>query len=302
MDSEAKYVSLLSVAEERKHKSFMERHYMVGYIASAILLIINLVFLCFLVQCNEKLNKGSETVPPVTNDSLVPIIGAVNNTISGAAQYFGKIDINNSPYFKEIDFYHNMPSKTLKILKNFKTYQQTNDKSSGPASAIMAMSYLGVENISEDVLVEQTNTGIDGKPNKEGRYGTTNKDLSEGIKLYGFEVESNSGNTSNPFKDEYGFKEFVIDSIENGEPILVMYVDWGGHWEVIIGYDDMGTPDLMDDVVIIADPYDTSDHRQDGYTIHSMERLYSYLGTKFEYALPDENKWSYIRVSKKKSN
>lgn len=39
----------------------------------------------------------------------------------------------------------------------------------------------------------------------------------------------------------------------------------------------MGTETTADDVVIIADPYDTTDHRQDGYTTLSAERfIYDY--------------------------
>lgn len=43
-------------------------------------------------------------------------------------------------------------------------------------------------------------------------------------------------------------------------------VEWGGHWMVLIGYDDMGTDDIMlDDILVFADSYDTSDQCQDGY-------------------------------------
>ena len=44
---------------------------------------------------------------------------------------------------------------------------------------------------------------------------------------------------------------------------------------MIIGYDDMGTKDIEDDVVIIAEPFDTSDHMNDGFTIWNFKRLYS---------------------------
>ena len=50
--------------------------------------------------------------------------------------------------------------------------------------------------------------------------------------------------------------------------------EWGGHWQVIIGYDDMGTIDRTeDDVIILADAYDTTDHNQYGYVIDGFERL-----------------------------
>ena len=37
---------------------------------------------------------------------------------------------------------------------------------------------------------------------------------------------------------------------------MIAWNDWGGHWQVIIGYDTMGT-----------------DHNQDGYGVYGAERL-----------------------------
>ena len=36
----------------------------------------------------------------------------------------------------------------------------------------------------------------------------------------------------------------------------------------------MGTPQLGDDVLIIADPYDTWDHWQDGYIVQPVEEFF----------------------------
>ena len=36
----------------------------------------------------------------------------------------------------------------------------------------------------------------------------------------------------------------------------------------------MGTESESDDVLILADPYDTSDHLQDGYVVNSAERFF----------------------------
>jgi len=54
---------------------------------------------------------------------------------------------------------------------------------------------------------------------------------------------------------------------------MIGWNDWGGHWQVIVGYDNMGTETTQDDVIIVADPYDTTDHNQDGYVIEGFERL-----------------------------
>lgn len=42
----------------------------------------------------------------------------------------------------------------------------------------------------------------------------------------------------------------------------------------------MGNDDIDDDVVIVADPYDTNDHTSDGYAIWSYERLYFQMELK----------------------
>ena len=62
--------------------------------------------------------------------------------------------------------------------------------------------------------------------------------------------------------------------LNEGKPILVAWNDWGGHWQVIIGYDTLGTETTQDDVIIVADAYDTTDHNQDGYGIYPAERFY----------------------------
>ena len=70
------------------------------------------------------------------------------------------------------------------------------------------------------------------------------------------------------------FKDFVLENLNNNTPIMVEWIDWGGHWSNIIGYDTMGTESPADDVLILADPYDTSDHSQDGYKIYSGPRFF----------------------------
>ena len=50
--------------------------------------------------------------------------------------------------------------------------------------------------------------------------------------------------------------------------------DWIGHWQVIIGIDTMETEAPYDDVLIMADPYDITDHYQDGYYIVPYGRFF----------------------------
>ncbi|MCL2496811.1 MAG: hypothetical protein FWF04_05285, partial [Clostridiales bacterium] len=67
-----------------------------------------------------------------------------------------------------------------------------------------------------------------------------------------------------------------------GYPIIIGWDEWGGHWQAIVGYDDMGTEDTQDDVLILADPYDTTDHNQDGYFLEAFERLVFGWGAAFD--------------------
>ena len=57
--------------------------------------------------------------------------------------------------------------------------------------------------------------------------------------------------------------------------IMVENVEWGGHWRVIIGYDTIGTESSLDDTLIMMDPYDVSDHSQDGYVVNNAQRFFA---------------------------
>ena len=81
---------------------------------------------------------------------------------------------------------------------------------------------------------------------------------------------------------------FIREHIAAGTPILVGWNDWGGHWQVIIGYDTMGTEYEGDDVIIVADPFDTTDHNQDGYGVYGAERfIYNFTFYDFFGDAPD---------------
>ena len=71
--------------------------------------------------------------------------------------------------------------------------------------------------------------------------------------------------------------DYIQQTLAAGNPIMIGWNDWGGHWQVIIDYDTMGTEITQDDVIIVADAYDTTDHNQDGYGVYGAERfLYNF--------------------------
>ena len=68
--------------------------------------------------------------------------------------------------------------------------------------------------------------------------------------------------------------DLIINALKENKPVIIGDSEWGGHWRVIIGYDDMGDENRANDVLIVADSYDITDHNQDGYCVISFWRLY----------------------------
>ena len=179
-------------------------------------------------------------------------------------------DHADSPYFMHPDFYNMTSTDTLTILTNFKTNQQSSEWSCGVASALMVLEWYGLRNdYNEQTLSELRPQGDEP--------GATS--LSEMIAMFdgvgGFNCYSAIDAGENVY-EVFTF-DYIRETLAAGNPIMIGWNDWGGHWQVIIGYDDMGTEIEQDDVIIVADPYDTTDHNQDGYGIYPAERfLYNF--------------------------
>lgn len=176
-------------------------------------------------------------------------------------------DHKDSPYFSRLDFYNMKSTDTLTILPQFKTYQQTSEWSCGVASALMVMEYYGkLDGYDESTLAAFRDNGL----TPEGTSLKQVMQVFEGVG--GFDLYSTFDMGENVYSD------FTLETFQNylkeGTPVMIAWNDWGGHWQVVIGYDTMGTETAQDDVLIVADPYDTTDHNQDGYGIYGAERFY----------------------------
>lgn len=95
----------------------------------------------------------------------------------------------------------------------------------------------------------------------------------ESVSLYSSENDPNTDKWVEDAKDSY-FVKWVVTNLKADRPIMVEWSDWDGHWQAIIGYDTQGTPGIGDDVIVFADPYDTSDSWQDGYYYYPAERWF----------------------------
>ena len=78
--------------------------------------------------------------------------------------------------------------------------------------------------------------------------------------------------------------EWVVENLSKGTPMPISWRPHGGHWEVIIGYDDMGTDYPYDDVLVLADSGDSWDHYQDGYnTLVASQFYHQWFNGSFTY-------------------
>lgn len=183
----------------------------------------------------------------------------------GASAFLGKMNHTNSRYYVFNDYYNMQSDETLHILSHFETYQQTTEFTCGAACALMVLNWYGAKRYHE-LAVSQL---IESHPTK----GSTVENIADFFDLIGWNVEHHAS-TELKFDSLEGFEASVIDYIDRGIPIMVDWVDWAGHWQVIIGIDTCGTDTPYDDVLIFADPYDITDHYQDGYYIFPLSRFY----------------------------
>lgn len=198
--------------------------------------------------------------------AVIPYPANLDIHTEGASSAPAEINHADSPYFTAPDFYNMKSTKSRTILTHFPTYQQSRENTCGPAAALTVLHYFGKTDETEMSLSAAMKT-------QPYPIGTNPGDMAAYFKKIGWHVESSLD--SPQFDDYISFAEFVQKQLQQNHPIMVENVEWGGHWRVIIGYDTMGTESWLDDVLILADPYDTCDHKQDGYAVQNATKFYA---------------------------
>lgn len=116
-------------------------------------------------------------------------------------------------------------------------------------------------------------------------YGTDFIDIVNGVKSLNYKTFPTYDLTADDdglvFKSFDEFKKFAIKSIKEDNPILVLNVDYGGHYKVIIGYDEIDD-NPEHDILIFADPLDVNDGVQDGYNYFPADRFFYMWPNGFE--------------------
>lgn len=266
------------------------------------LIIPLLVFYIFSLK-NEihSYQKQNNKLGKPDSSSFIPVKELINDTLSGATIFNGLVDHYDSPYFKPVDFYTQKRTDSLILFEHFKTYQQTTFFTCGCCCALMVLNHLGDVNQTEKSIylqMKEIQQNFD-------EHGAKVQTIETFFKRLGYRTETkNDVNESNGPIQFIGqlinpdrFRDFIVDAIENNQFIICISPILGGHWNVIIGIDTMGTDTSYDDVIIMADPFDIGDHRQDGYII---QNLHSFL-RMWRCILPDhlnDGPFNYIKVWK----
>ncbi len=198
---------------------------------------------------------------------IIPYPEGTDTKSEGASSAPANINHDFSIYFDTLTDYFTLKSNNNRvILSNYPTYQQTRENTCGPAAALTVLYYFGVHDYNEASLAVEMKT-------QPYPIGTNPGDMIAFFEKIGWKTESNLSHSR--FEDYLAFKDFILENLSSGVPVMVENVEWGGHWRVIIGYDTLGTESTLDDVLIMVDPYDTCDHKQDGYTVNNGEKFYS---------------------------
>ncbi|MDR0570407.1 MAG: hypothetical protein LBG71_04190 [Clostridiales Family XIII bacterium] len=230
----------------------------------------------------------------------------------GGAERFGKGDADRSPYYKNLDFY-NLKSgdiNGLRLLEGYQSLQQATDYTDGPAALLAALNYYGAAGgLTEIDLAEMR-----GKAQGSASLGTSLNEMKrmiDGVNRlsgdsWGYVTTDDNlwmypGDSFGVmYKGEYleSYANFFARLTEAGVPVMVYWHENGGHWQTVIGYDDMGTEAVHDDVLIMADPADVNDHNQDGYVVQSWYRLAYDWGNSTD---PEHGYFSYVILYPKAS-
>lgn len=191
---------------------------------------------------------------------------------AGASSYDGWCDDANSKYFVINDYYNMKSEGSLHILSNFETYQQSTEYTCGPCSALMVLNWFGgdIEKYDEMTIAKMSDT--------DSTKGVGPDGLAKFFEEIGWHVDKYANSSAGAFDDAedplLAFEEFCIENLDNGVPVMVDWIDWNGHWQVVVGIDTCQEDNSSDDVLILADPYDTGDQWQDGYYTFSAERFF----------------------------
>ena len=213
------------------------------------------------------LSKAKAEIGADSREQTIPYPQKYGNSpsLDGASSFCGITEHPQSRYYVANDFFHMKSDATLHLLSQFRTYQQTTEYTCGAASALMVLNWFGQKQYHEKAVAGLLETHC--------TKGSSVENIADLFDLIGWNVDYHAS-TDRRFQTVEAAEQAIIDYIDRGIPIMVDWVDWAGHWQVLIGIDTCGTDTPYDDVLVFADPYDVTDHSQDGYYTYPLGRFF----------------------------
>lgn len=179
--------------------------------------------------------------------------------------------------FFDIEKEKNFDKTNLTLISHFKTLQQKGDANCGPCCAIMLLNHYGDFRFKEEDVALLMKTKKFPKGTNFNHFYNFFKNLSN--KEGKFKVFSNFEYKKLHkhkliFPTFEKFKIFILDKLKRNIPVIVENVDYGGHYKIIIGYDEQSKSKDEDDMLIFCDPQDVTDEKCDGYNYFPADRFY----------------------------
>ena len=142
-------------------------------------------------------------------------------------------DHEDSMYYAHPDFYNMESTESLTILSHFQTLQQSSEWSCGVDSALMVLNYYDrLGDHTEESLAQLRTNGLSPEATS----------LESMIKIFegvgGMDIHSTYDYTQEEASEKINL-DMIRQYLEKGVPVMVAWNDWGGHWQTIIGYDDI---------------------------------------------------------------
>ncbi len=138
---------------------------------------------------------------------------------------------------------YNLKSAQHLTMLNLKGYQQSTDYTCGPAIIMSILHYYG--KLTDKQMNPTTELQIAKEMGTTKATGTSATQIVVWLKQHGFTVKSG----------ENGTIAMLQQNLNNGIPTLVEWIDWGGHWVAVTGYNADGKNFTEDkDTLFFTDP------------------------------------------------
>lgn len=187
----------------------------------------------------------------LTSPVLVP---TGTGAAAGGARYGPDMPLSEPRYYTGIDFDSLESNDHLTIIPLKSYRQQVTNYSCGAVAAMTVMSYYGMPVNNTDADEDRVAHGM--YSNVTEKTGVNPEQVSAWLTRQGMNATWGTG----------GSRAMLRENLKNGIPTMVEWMDWGGHWVVVVGYDTRGTDNGWDDVILFADSVDSHDDRVDGIT------------------------------------